>query len=481
MKQEVQQVACIIEQQPRPIEGIKGIVVSKLLAGEVDDAINLFENRSAIVEQAIREYNTKTHTIMARLDKVRKDKSDYRTWKLPRNWQQYINEIELYFLLANGIKWELLNDDQEDNQALKDAFTAFSKLLKKLHYDSRTREFKRLAGAETECAKLYAYYKDEDETKLRLVVLSRSKGYKLRPLFNLYGDLKAFAVGYDLKDGNGNLVHRWDVYTSETIYHCKQDEVGTDKVGWNVETEVNPFGKIPIIYARQKKAWEGAEERIERDEWLDSKNADCNEYFADPMLKMSKSVKNGLMDPKQVGKVIQVGNKDDVFEYVTPPDASDLKDKEKSVLKESILNSTMTPDLSYENVKGLGAISGEAITKANIIAYIKRLNNMEIYDELFERDASLIIEIMASSIDPEKRKIYRSMELNHVYQDPAIGQSDNSEEISRWAEIGMSDEAIVDANRNVSNKQLELKRLRKKRQEEAEAQKTVTTNTNTEE
>lgn len=482
MKEEKQQVVGIIEQPPRPVEGIKGIVIDKIMAGNVEDAINLFENHTEQVEEAIREYNTKTHTIMARQDKVRKDKSDYRTWKLPRNWQQYINEIELFFLLANGIKWELLNDDQESNDKLKEAFNKFGKLLKKLHYDSRTREFKRLAGAETECAKLYAYYKDEGEAKLRIVILARSKGYKLRPLFNIYGDLKAFAVGYDVKDGNGNLLHRWDVYTSETYYHCTQNEVGSETPGWTVTTEVNPFGKIPIIYARQKKAWAGAEERIERDEWLDSKNADCNEYFADPMLKMSKSVKNGLMDPKQVGKVIQVGNKDDVFEYVTPPDASDLKDKEKSVLKESILNSTMTPDLSYENVKGLGAISGEAITKANLIAYIKRLNNMEIYDELFERDASLIIEIMATALFPEDRAILRSMEINHNYQDPAVGQSDNSEEIARWADIGMSDEAIVEANRNVTNKQLELKRLKRKRQEEEEAaaKKAVTkTNTNT--
>lgn len=467
MKENEQKVASIIEQPPRSIEGIKSIVINKIMDGNVDDAISLFENHTEQVEEAIREYNTKSHSIMARLDKVRKDKSDYRTWKLPRNWQQYINEIELYFLLANGIKWEMLNDDQEGNEKLQGAFDKFKKLLKKLHYDSRTREFKRLAGAETECAKLYAYYKDEGEAKLRIVVLSRSKGYKLRPLFNIYGDMKAFAVGYDVKDGDGNLRHRWDIYTSEMYYHCKQNEVGSENPGWIVETEVNPFGKIPVIYARQKKAWAGAEERIERDEWLDSKNADCNEYFADPMLKMSKSVKNGLMDPKQVGKVIQVGNKDDVFEYVTPPDASDLKDKEKSVLKESILNSTFTPDLSYENVKGLGALSGEAITKANIIAYIKRLINMEIYDELFERDASLIIEIMATALYPEDRKIFRTMELSHNYQDPAVGQSDNSEEISRWADIGMSDEAIVEANRNVTNKQLELKRLRKKREDEA--------------
>ena len=473
MKEEQKPVPAIT-QPPRPIEGIKAIVVNKIKQGNVDDAIQLFEDHTKEVDEALCEYNTKTHTIKMRQDKVRKDKSDYKTWKLPRNWQQYINEIELYFLLANGIKWELLNDDQEGNEKLQMAYNKFTKLLKQLHYDSRTREFKRIAGAETECAKLYAYYKDEGKAKLRIIVLSRSKGYRLRPLFNLYGDLKAFAVGYDLKDGDGNLIQRWDIYTSETKYQCSQKQVSSGEVGWEVKEENNPFGKIPIIYARQKKAWAGVEERIERDEWLDSKNADCNEYFADPMLKMSKSIRNGFMDPKNVGNVIQVGNKDDVFEYVTPPDASDMKEKEKSILKESILNGTMTPDFSYENVKGLGAISGEAITKANILAYIKRLISMEIYDELFERDASLLVEIMATSLYPEDRKILRSMELNHVYQDPAIGQSDNSEEIARWAEIGMSDEAIVDSNRNISNKQLELKRLRKKRMEEEEKNKNTT-------
>ena len=151
MSKEKEQAAPPIEQQTRPIEGIKGIVIKKILSGNVDDAIALFENHTVDVDQAIREYNTKSHSIMFRQDKVRKDKSDYRTWKLPRNWQQYINEIELYFLLANGIKWEMLNDDQEDNAKLQEAFNKFKKLLKKLHYDSRTREFKRLAGAETEC------------------------------------------------------------------------------------------------------------------------------------------------------------------------------------------------------------------------------------------------------------------------------------------------------------------------------------------
>lgn len=441
---------------------IKAEVVNRINANKVEDALALFEDHTKEVEKAYKEYNPKHHSIMFRPDKVRKNKSDYKTNKLPRNWQSYINEIELYFLMNNGVSWELLNNyDEQDN--LSDVFSKFTLFLQELHYDTCTREAKRLAGAETECAKLYAHYKDEGEDKIKIIVLSYSKGYKLRPLFNKYGDMKAFAVGYYVKLATGDKQQCWDIYTSETIYKCKKAVDINESVEWEVVEEKNYIGKIPIIYYRQDKAWAGVEERIERDEWLDSKNADCNEYFADPMLKISASVKNGLMDPKASGKVIQVKSKEDVFEYVTPPDASDMKSQEKSVLKESILMGTLTPDLSYENVKGLGAISGEAITKANILGYIKRLKNMEVYNELFKRDANLIKEIMANILYPSLRKEIRQMILNHIYQDPANGISDNSEEIQRWAEIGMSDEAIVESNRNIHNKKLELERLKRKK------------------
>ena len=463
----------------RNANDIKSAVVSLILDKKVDNALNFFEDHTEDVVTAYNEYMPSKHSIMQRPDKVRKSKSEYKTNKLPRNWQSYINEIELYFLLNTGITWELLNDSAEQEN-LQDVFGKFQDLLKDLHFDTYAREAKRLAGAETECAKLYALYKDEGRPKLRIIVLSYSKGYKLRPLFNRYGDLKAFAVGFTTRLVDDNMQECWDIYTSETIYHCKK-LIGSEHNGeWAVDTEDNPFKKIPIIYIRQPKAWDGVQERIERDEWLDSKTADCNEYFADPILKISRNVKNGLMDPKSTGKVVQVNNKDDVFDYVAPPDATNLKSNEKSNIRESILLGTMTPDFMNDNIKGLGAISGDAQVENRILGYIKRLSRMEIYDELFQREANLIKAIMATYSYPELRKQINAMKLNHVYQDPQTGTQDNSEEIQRWAEIGMSDEALVEANRNIHNKKLELSRIEKKRAREAnlEIQKASATTTN---
>lgn len=448
-------------------EGIKSVVVDLISSKQIERAISFFEDNTDKVVQANNEYDPSKHTIMQRADKVGKAKSDYQTNRLARNWQYIINEVEVYFLMNHCVTWELLNESDEQDK-LQDAFAKFQDLLTELRYNTYAREAKRLAGAETECAKLYALYKDEDKVKLRIVVLSHSKGYKLRPLFNRYGDLKAFAVGFITRLADSNLQECWDVYTSEMIYHCKKC-IGIEQAGgWEVECEMNAFGKIPVIYITQPKAWAGVEPRIDRDEWLDSKNADCNEYFADPMLKISKQVRNGLANARSVGKVIQVNNKDDVFEYVVPPAASDMKEQEKSVLRDSILMGTFTPDFSNENIKGLGAISGDAQIENRIMGYIKRLSRMEIYDEYFVREANLIKEIMATYLYPGMAKEIRAMKLHHIYQDPSVGVHDNSEEIQRWAEIGMSDEALVEANRNVHNKRLELSRLKAKREWEAD-------------
>lgn len=440
-------------------KGVKLAMVQLLESGNVDDALALFQDNSNKVEAALKEYFTESHTIKQRRDKQIKGKDDYITHKLPLNIQSYINEVELFFLLGQPLKWEMRNSitEQED---LKEVYKLFLDFIRSQHYDSNNRVIKRLAGAETECAKLYAIYKDEGVQKIKTIVLSRSLGYDIRPLFNRYGDMKAFAVGCSLKKSDGNIVQHWDIYTSELIYHCDMAQGDNSNVGWSISKEVNYIGKIPIIYFTQPKAWDGAQERIERIEEMDSKTADIIDYTDNPILILDKKVKNTIAGAKEVGKLLQVDSKDSVVKYLEVPSQNEAKQQERDNVEESIYLSTLTPDFTYKNVKGLGAISGAAISKANILGYIKRLNRMEIYDEAFERECSLIKAILSNILYVEKRVEINRMDIHHIYQDPAIGIDDNSEEISRWVEMGMmSREAAVAANRNIQNKELEVERL----------------------
>lgn len=91
---------------------------------DISRAESLMQNRDKEVCEAIQEYNPDTHKVRRRRDKMRKNREPYKVEKLPRTRQRYINEVELFFLLANPILWKN-KDGASDN-----AFEAFNDFCK---------------------------------------------------------------------------------------------------------------------------------------------------------------------------------------------------------------------------------------------------------------------------------------------------------------------------------------------------------------
>ena len=385
---------------------------------DISRAESLMQNRDKEVCEAMQEYNPDTHKVRRRRDKMRKNREPYKVEKLPRTRQRYINEVELFFLLANPILWKN-KDGASDN-----AFEAFNDFLQATRFNSTMRKAKRLAGAETESAKVYHIYQEDGVARVKVLVISKSKGYTLRPLFDQYENLIAFGYGYYLKEGDRSIEH-FDIHTPEYIYRCRHG-----LIGWEVEAIPNPTGKINVIYYRQQKAWDGLQPRIDREEHIDSKAADTNNYFADPKLKATADVIESLADPATVGEVIQLTGADSSIEYLAPPEYSSMKDSEKKDLHDSILFDTFTPDFSYENMKGMGTLSGEALKRALILGYIKRDNLKEMYDEMVDREKNLIIAIMANVTHPELASELSRMQVEHSFAEPF-----NEDKDKQWAAI----------------------------------------------
>lgn len=386
--------------------------------GDISATINLMQNRDSEVDKAIKEYNPQTHDVMRRPNKYVKNEDPYITEKLPRSRQRYINEVALFFLLGNPVKWKKEDGDDE-------AFTLFKDFLRDHRFNTTMRQAKRLAGAETESAKLYHIYRDgNDKMAIKCVILARSKGHRLRPLFDQYGNMTAFAYGYKLKE-NGKTVQHWDIQTSEMIYFCKKNSIG-----WDVEPYVNPTDKINVIYYQQPTEWDGAEQRISREEMLDSKIGDTNNYFADPIATATADVIQGLASPDKPGRLIQLTSKDSVFGYVNPPQSSELRDAEKNDLNASILFDTFTPDLSFENLKGMGTLTGAAIKNALILGYIKRDNRKEIYEELIDREKNLVIAIL-KYLHPDKAAALDSLVITFEFSEPFTEDKERT-----WQSIG---------------------------------------------
>ena len=375
-------------------------------AGDVQHAINLMTSNEADVDNALKEYWPQKHDIMRRPNRIPKNKKPYITCKLPRCRQRYINEIELFFLLGNPILWRKVEGDDE-------AYKLFTDFLSSTRFDSTMRKVKRLAGSETECAKYYHLFKDDDgKPQCNVVVLARSLGYDIRTLKDQYGKLVSVAFGYRLRAANGRSVQHWDFLTEDATYFTRKEVVG-----WSVDPHPNPTGKINLIYYQQPKAWEGVEPRMNREEEIDSKIGDTNNYFADPIAVATTDVINSMVDPNTPAKLLQVTGRDSRFEYVNPPQASELRAAEKEDLEKSILFDTFTPDFSFEKLKGLGTLSGVAVRNAMILGYLKRANRMEIYEELVDRDKNVIIAVL-KFLHPTMADKLEALKIKFEFSEP---------------------------------------------------------------
>lgn len=399
--------------------GVERDIYQLIEDGDISTAIGLMQNRDIEVDEAICEYDPRMHDVMKRPNKYRKGDDPYITEKLPRTRQRYINEVEMFFLLGNNIKWKKTDGDD-------DAFTLFTEFLKNQRFDANMRKAKRLAGAETESAKLYHIYRDDrtNDALVKTVILARSRGHQLRPLFDQYGNMTAFAHGYKLKE-NGKTVQHWDIQTSDFLFYCRRGAIG-----WEVETYPNPTKKINVVYYQQEKAWAGVEQRLNREEQLDSRIGDTNNYFGDPIAIATADVIDRMTDPNRPGKLIQLTSDRSKFDYANPPQSSETLKAEKQDLNDSILFDTFTPDFSFDKIKGLGTLSGEAIKRAMILGYIKRDNRREIYDELVDREKNVIIAIL-KYIHPDKAAALDTLVIEHEFAEPFTEDKETT-----WTAIG---------------------------------------------
>lgn len=405
MLQWLKDILTLFKEKQLNAESVEGDFVELVREGKIDQAIAMMQDNTDEVDEALKEYSPEFHKVNLRPNKKRKKQSDYISVKLPRNRQRYINEVALFFLLNNPIVWKVKSGDTK-------AVELFRKFLEDVDYDSVMREHKRAAGALTESAKLYHLYRnDEGKPECRLVVLNRFEGYDLRTLIDQYKKMQAFAYGYVTKKNNRSIRH-WDIQTKDFIFNCTKKTIG-----WDVQVFPNPTGKINVIYDHQPKEWHGVQQRCDREEDVDSRQGDNNNYFSDPVAKASADVIKSMADPNAYGKFIQMNGERSTFEYINPPQVSDGWKAEKADLKASILDDTFTPDFSYEGIKGYGTLTGAALRNALTIGYIKRNRNIEIYGRSVRRERNVIIAVL-KVLYPEVD--FDSLELTFAFADPFV-------------------------------------------------------------
>lgn len=441
-----------------------------LAAKDISAVMEQMTSRQDLITDAMKDYDTFQHPVNFREDKIITDKQGNflrrePVWKLPVPYPVYINEIALVFLYGRPVRWSQLSE-KTDN-----AWAAFQDVLKRTRFDSKIRQAKRLAGAETESAMLWRVFKDSDgNPDVQIRVLAKSKGDDIRVRWDMYENIISIGWGYYLKEDNNNTVYHFDIFTPNTIYRCRRAAMG-----WDVVEEENLIGKIPIILFQQEKEWAGSEPLQHRSEYIASRTADTNDYFADPIAIMDAEVIKNMPEKKDANKLLITKGQDGVdkaAKYLTWDSAPESKKAEVEWLEDKILTMTFTPKISLETLKSVSQLSAKALNTVMLLANIKANKRKESHDEMLGRTANLVKAIIANVLNVSLAAECKDLEVGHEFQEPFA--DDISEAITNIVKAMdggiMSTETGVALNPLIKDAASEIKRIEAEKAEAAQRQ-----------
>ena len=442
------------------VEAGRTQLLEELIAsGDISRVKSMMVSKEQETIDAIKEYDINSHIVMQRKNKIVRDKEGkvkdiVQRWRLPISYQRYINEVALVFIYGRPVKWSCKVEGCDN------AFAKFSAVLKQMHFDSKIREAKRYAGAETQSALLFRVYRnDEGKSDCQIRVLARSKGDEIYTYWDIYENLLAAAWGYYAKDDDKTTSYHFDIFTAKTTYRCVKGEHG-----WEVSQEANPIGKIPLIIFQQKVEWDGAKNLIEREEYLVSHTADTNDYFADPYFVVNADVIKNMPKKGEDGKLLvtkgDVASISNAAGYITWDSAPESKRQEISMLQYHIMSKTFTPDI--EQLKSVANVAYKTLRVMLMGAYIKADKTKEKHDELLDRTASLMLSIIGNVLDVSLKAECDKAAIEHQFQEPfAEDVNEIIERISKAVDSRiMSDETAIEQNPLIEDHEREKERLK---------------------
>lgn len=368
------------------------------------------------IAEYLKQWDPKQHAIFDQTERPDKVIKNQRTSTINGQPEEYIERIEkvarvavavqklitkrsVAFIFGRPVK--LTTPSLDDNQ--KKVLMAIEKIFDANKINSFNRKAARSLFKSTEVAE-YWYTLDSDKTvnhtlttkkKFKCAIFAPDLGDTLYPLFDEYGDLIAFSREVTRKDGDRSVIY-FETWTAETYYRWSNS--GND---WTLEkSESNMLKKIPIIYARQEEVeWSDIQFLIERLEKLLSNFADTNDYHASPTIKVKGKVL-GFSKKGEAGKIIEMDQDADAS-YLSWDKAPESVQLEINTLFRLIYTITQTPDISFEAIKGVGALSGIALKLMFSDAHLKVMDKQEIFDEYLQRRINLLLSyigILASEL-----------------------------------------------------------------------------------
>lgn len=364
------------------------------LTTELIDSIKR-ERADRPVATYLKQYRPQDHDVMQkdkRIDKIINTGTEEspKMESVPVNrvaipYQKRIVAMAATFLCGNPIALECAAEKGVEENLL----SVIKKTWEDNKLDYASKRIAKLMMSETEVAELWYteevdadYWNDTPNAgkkiRFRMKVLAYSLGDTLYPVFNMFGDMVAFGREYTVKNAGQDEQH-FDLYTSDKI----QRGVKTS-TGWEITTEKNIIGKIPVIYYSQEHPeWHDVQSIIDRQEKLRSNHADTNDYNGSPTVLVKGRIEKFSKKGEQ-GKVLELEDSGSA-EYMSWDHAPESVRMELENNDRDIYEHTSTPNVSFEKMQKLGAASGFLVKMLFTDPHMKASDKEEVFGEGVQR------------------------------------------------------------------------------------------------
>lgn len=312
--------------------------------------------------------------------------------------QRLIRDRAVSFTFGNPVTYNTNPEDEKQAavlQAIKRVFydvkinTVNRRVARNIYGATEVAEYWYAVPAEPH--ELYGF---ETPMKFKVALFRPAFGDRLYPYFDENRDMIAFSREFSRKYANQKSRTFFETFTKDWHYlwSCDNAQNGEKTENWE-PVEGYPkkvaIGKIPVVYGCQQKVeWEDVQSLIDRLEKLLSNFADTNDYHASPKIFVQGRVL-GFARKGDAGGIIE-GEDGAEAKYLSWQNAPESVKLEIETLLKMIYTITQTPDISFDTVKGIGAVSGVALKLLFMDAHLKVQDKCEIFNDYLQRRINIV-------------------------------------------------------------------------------------------
>ena len=413
--------------------------------GEIEDIIAAIKESKTVLVPAwdtlAKEYDPKQHEIItdktSRKDKTHPDGTVEKIARVTYGMQKLSSKRMTQMAFAIPVKRLYATDEDPVKKAQADAIEA---VYTKARIDTVNR--KRMKAYFAACEIMTIWYPVQGKNKhygfdsnwklkcntfspmdAKFSMLSTANIY---PVFDKYKDLVGLAYEYMVTEGTKEMTY-FHVYTSEQEKVYRQEGTGKWEDQSGEDSSIS-LGKIPALYLwRPIPIWEDITGNVHQMELSLSRESDILKRNSAPILKVKGKLIGGQPANEVAREVYQLDGDGDIS-YVTWSQQIEAMKYYTDTLKQSMEEELQLPNLSFDNVKSISAITEGARKTLLTDAHLKVGDESGDLIEFFDRECN-VIKAFLGEINSSWKNTIMDLEVEHIIT-PFV-QNDESAQIDK--------------------------------------------------